>query len=174
MSPRKPKPTSSVSTSPVLRPEEVPVTQAMLYGVRDELIHRMGLMEGRLEPKFDGRFQKIDERFEKIDQRFEKIDERFEQVDKRFDRMEVAQDKLASEVSRVYTAMGLLRTELSAEISRVGVLVEEQNARNQVVLEGLSGLFRRQEKVESEVSETKRFIQEMTIALRKSGLPISS
>src|SRR4051812_30210090 len=35
-----------------------------------------------------------------------------------------------------------------SEVARVGLHVEEQNSRNQIVLEGLSGLFQRQERVE--------------------------
>lgn len=38
-----------------------------------------------------------------------------------------------------------------SEVARVGVLVEEQNSRNNIVMEGLNGLWQRQQRVESRV-----------------------
>ena len=71
------------------RAADVPVTQTMLYLVRDEL-----------KADFSGRFEKI-----------------------------------------------------SSELHRVALLVEVQTARNTIVLDGLTSLFTRQERVESQVDK---------------------
>ncbi len=191
MSPKKSKSSRTIpSPAADLRPDDVPANRGMLFAVRDELSHRMAEMEGRLTGRFDAKFEALDQKFQAMDAKFEarfqamdaKFEARFQAMDAnfeaRFQAMDVKVDgihhSLAAEISRVHTDMGRLGSELRAEISRVGVLVEEQNARNAVVLEGLSGLFRRQEKVEDDVEDMKSFIQRMTISLRKSGLQISS
>ena len=78
--------------------ENVPMTQKMLYLVRDELkasIHSQ-----------DARFDSIDEKFKSLEH---KMDSRFNELK---------------------------------------ILIEEQNARNRIVLDGLTNLFARQERIE--------------------------
>ncbi len=65
--------------------------------------------------------------------------------------------------SEVKTESAALRAEVSrlsvkvegigTEVARLGVLFEEQNANNRIVLEGLSGLWHRQERIESRITE---------------------
>ena len=72
---------------------------------------------------------------------FKKIDARFNQNDARFDATDAKLERVLSEVSRI------------------GILVEEQNSRNQVVLEGLTGLWQRQDRVETRVDEVEKLVQ---------------
>jgi septal ring factor EnvC (AmiA/AmiB activator) len=68
-----------------------------------------------------------------------------------------------SEIAQVRSEFGQLRSEMSlvhsemsqvrSEMARVGVLVEEQNANNRIVLEGLSGLWQRQGQFETRLQE---------------------
>lgn len=46
--------------------------------------------------------------------------------------------------SKIEQVLGVVH-QVAAEVARVGTLVEEQNSRNEVVLEGLSVLFHRQD-----------------------------
>jgi hypothetical protein len=48
---------------------------------------------------------------------------------------------------------------VAAEVARIGVLVEEQNSRNRIVLEGLTGLAQRQDRVESRMDEVEKTVQ---------------
>ena len=70
----------------------------------------------------------------------------FAQVDSRFNLIE---SKLAQVLS---------------EVARVGVSIEEQNSRNQVVLEGLTNLYHRQERADARSEEVRSLVQ--TLALR--------
>jgi hypothetical protein len=49
--------------------------------------------------------------------------------------------------------MEILRSEVKSEIHRLALLVEEQNARNKIVMDGLTELFYRQDRVEKLVSK---------------------
>lgn len=84
------------------RAENVPVTQKMLYGVRDELKSDMKAMEARLDGKIDSNFH-----------------------------------SLSAQVHQLHS-----------QVHRIGILVEEQNAKNNIVLDGLTMLFERQERME--------------------------
>lgn len=81
------------------RAQNVPVTQRMLYGVRDELKSEMKAMDFRFEGKFHA---------------------------------------LSAQIH-----------ELHSQVHRIGILVEEQNAKNNIVLDGLTSLFERQERLEN-------------------------
>ena len=84
---------------------DVPVTQVMLNGVRDELKSDIS----SLEHKMNAGFKAHDARFETVE----------------------------SKIDKVYS-----------EVHRIGVIVEEQATRNNVVLEALTSLFHRQDRVE--------------------------
>lgn len=112
------------------RAQDVPVTQKMLYLVRDELKADIKSLEHKINARFEGqnsKFKSIDSRFESIDARFESIDARFESIDSKLEK-------------------------LTAEFHSMKLLIEEQNAKNNIVLDGLTSLFHRQDRVEKLVS----------------------
>jgi predicted nuclease with TOPRIM domain len=128
--------------------KDLPATQGILHLVRNELKENISElkaeirgMNGRFD-QIDGKFAQIDGKFDQIDGRFAQIDGKFVQVDGRFDQLEAKMDEM--------------KHELKGEISRLAVLVEEQNVRNNIVLEGLSGLFHRQEKVENRIDNVEK------------------
>jgi chromosome segregation ATPase len=94
-----------------------------------------------------GEFKKVDARFKEVDARFKEVDAGFDRVDARFDRVDAAIAKVSSEISH-----------LASEMARMAVLNEEQHARNNIVLESLSGLFTRQERVETRVDAVERTV----------------
>ena len=73
----------------------------------------------------------------RMDARFDSFNAR---MDARFERIEAKIEQLASSVHRI------------------GVLVEEQNARNNIVLDGLTNLFDRQERHEERTSALEKHL----------------
>lgn len=133
--------------------KDIPVTQAMLYGVRDELVKRMDAGFKRHDAKFislEARFKEIDARFVGIDARFVGIDARFQKIDARFDKIDAR-----------FTEQDAKFDKLGGEIHRLAVLVEEQNAKNNIVLEGLRGLFDRQERVEKRTDQMEQILSRL-------------
>lgn len=123
---------------------ELPATQGMLKLVRDELRAEMKAGFHRIESRFneqESKFSTIDSRFNQIDSRFNQIDSRFSQIDARFEKIDARFEQVLS------------------EIARLGVLIEEQNSRNKIVLEGLTGLWQRQEQFDLRLtSEVERCV----------------
>ena len=74
---------------------------------------------------------------------FKEVDARFNEVDASLALMRASIEKMAS------------------EMSRFGVLMEEQNSRNHIVLEGMSGLWTRQERVETRVDGFENFLKSL-------------
>jgi hypothetical protein len=72
---------------------------------------------------------------------------------------------LRSEIDHRFCAVDAQLHKMAAEISRVGLLVEEQNANNRLVLEGLSGLFHRQDRVEKRMDGIETWVKD---ALRRT------
>ncbi len=103
---------SQKSKKTPVRSKDIPVTQAMLYKVRNDLKH----------DNFSIRHE-MNARFKEVDARFNQVDARFNQVDARF-------EKLESKMEEVLSA-----------VHRVGLLVEEQDARNKYVLDGYAQLY---------------------------------
>ena len=104
-----------------LKSFELPVSQQMLYGVRDEL--KSDLASFRLEvrseaKKVDARFDEVAGKFKNVDARFDEVVGKFKNVDARFDQV-------------------LSKLEVqSAQNHRMLTLLEEQEHRNKYVLDG--------------------------------------
>ena len=120
-------------SKPPRKSPDIPVTAAMLNEARYEL--KAEITSFRLE--VNARFKQVDARFERVDARFEQIDARFEQIDARFEQVEASILSLKSEVAKVLAA-----------VHRVGLLVEEQNARNKYALDGYASLSERMDEWE--------------------------
>ena len=133
-------------------PAGLPATQGMLHLVRSELKAEMRAGFSNVDARFnqvDARFNKVDARFDEVRVEFSKVyaelnkmNARFNKIDARFNEMDGKFNGLNSKFELVLS-----------EVHRIGLMVEEQNSRNTVVLEGLTGLFRRQEHLESQTNE---------------------
>jgi chromosome segregation ATPase len=131
--------------------KDLPATQGLVYLVRNEM--RSNFQEFRAETqsefkKVEARFKKVGARFNEIDARFNQIDARFNQVDARFSELEARIDQVLAAVHQV-----------AGEVARIGVLVEEQNTKNSVTLEGHTGLAQRQDRLEVRVTEVERLVK---------------
>lgn len=96
----------------------------------------------QLEAKFDSKFAEMDSKFEQLEAKF---DSRFAQVDLKFAQLEA---KFDSKFDR-----------MMSEMHRIGLLVEEQNARNKFVLDGYTSIVDRLDKHDTEIAEIKNIIE---------------
>jgi chromosome segregation ATPase len=120
--------------------EDQPASRKMLHLVRDELKSDIRTLSRKMDSRFsendsklksiDARFNEVDARFNEVDARFNEVDAQFKQVDARFSEMHARFD------------------EMKADHFRTQVLLEEQHSNNRIVLEGLQGLWQRQERIE--------------------------
>jgi chromosome segregation ATPase len=129
-----------------IRASDLPATRGMLQHVRSELKAEMRagfkMMDARFA-KIDARFSEQDSRFNQIDARFAKIDARFSEQDSRFNQID----------ARFET--------LSADVARIGILFEEQNANNRIVLEGLTSLWQRQDRIETRTDGIEELVRSL-------------
>lgn len=133
------------SLSPILYSKKLVATQGMFFHLEKELKLEIKSTEKRLNSKF----HKIDARFAFIDARFNQMEARFSEIDARFNAIESKIDKVL------------------AEVHRMAVLMEEQNARNRFVLEGYDQLYKRQDRLEIEVDRRLKNIEELIITKKE-------
>ncbi|MGK5090116.1 hypothetical protein WDW86_21410 [Bdellovibrionota bacterium FG-2] len=110
--------------------KDLPATQGMLQLVRAELKADIRSLSSEMKAGFN----QIDSKFSQVDSKFSQVDSRFNQVDSKLERV-------------------------LSDVARIGVIVEEQNANNRVVLEGLTGFWQRQERVETRVDEWEKLLR---------------
>lgn len=111
------------------RASEVLVTQAMLYKVRDELKDFVKSEIHGLKSEIRG--------------------------------LKSENHGIKSEIHEMKSEIHEIRSDihgLKSEVHRMAVLIEEQNAKNSIVLEGLAGLFHRQDRLEGEFYEFRKTI----------------
>src|SRR5262249_33302631 len=135
-------------------PNEVPVTPPMLAGVRTEILRRID--QAREEAKADN--QRLDG---KIDAAVQRLDSKIDAV-----RSELKADihegkadvhEVKADVHEVKA--GLARVE--ASVARIEVLIEAQEARNKIVLDGLASVLARQDHVEQRVTQVEETVRRL-------------
>lgn len=116
------------------RADELPVTQKLFNGLREEMNSKFISLEYKMDAGFkavDARFQSFEAKFQAFEAKFQSLDSKFLAIDSKFH-------------------------DLDSKIHRILVLVEEQNARNAVVFDGLTSLFGRQDRIEARVDELEK------------------
>lgn len=135
----------------------------------DSIDQRFESIDKRFD-SIDKRFEAIDQRFDSIDRRFEAIDKRFEAIDKRFDSIDIkfeAIDKRFDSIDKRFEAMDKrfdsiemkldsFIEEMRADRHQMKVLMETQEARNKIVLEGYEQLYFRQDRLEVKTEEVNK------------------
>jgi archaellum component FlaC len=156
-----------------MRAKDLPATQGMLQLVRSELKAEMRSGFRKVDARFnqmEANFSGIDARFKTIDARFNEVDARFSEVDARFNQIDARFSEIDARFSQVDSRLNTFDSKFEqvlSEIARVGFLVEEQNSRNLVVLEGLTGLFQRQERLETRVDGIDSLVQSIAARSRR-------
>ena len=125
-----------------IKSKDVPVTEAMLYLVRDELKSHIISHESR----------------------FDSIDKRFESIDKRFDSFELRIESMFSKIDAKLDKM-------QAEIHRSNLIAEEQNSRNKFVMDGYTSVYYRCEENEKRINEVENDFQKLLKARNNEPMP---
>lgn len=121
------------------RKDEVWVTQKMLWHVRDEL-------------KSD--FKQLDQGQKYLESKIDKLDAKIDAV---HDTLDAKIDQLDAKMDvRFSTLESKLESKMDSHFHQLAALAEEQNARNIAVLDGLSILSNRQDRLESEWTQFKK------------------
>ncbi len=180
--PKAPRP--SVQKVPAERQiptvSELPVTRAMLLGVREELAARLDQHTAqfaevharfdRVDARLDqhtARFGEVDARFEQIDARFEQVDARFKQIDARFDRVDAEFRELRADMAALRLEMVAFKAEVRADLARIKTIVEEQDARNRIVMEVVQGHNARFDRMEADIAASREMFREIMAAVVK-------
>lgn len=108
------------------RDAELPVTKRLLDLTKQELKGDISTL--RLEMKAE--FAKLDARFSSIDARFDSQDARFSSIDARFD----SQDARFASIDHRFE-------EISTQLKKMTVILEEQNDRNRAALDGYAAVY---------------------------------
>jgi hypothetical protein len=127
------------------RSSDVFVTQKMLYAVRDELKSDNKALAHQLRSEMKKLNHDLRGDMEQLSHELRGEMRKFGQ-DLRGDMEKLSHD-LRSEMAK-----------MSSELSRHGALAEEQNARNIAVIDALTSLFTRQERVETRIDDVEKTI----------------
>jgi chromosome segregation ATPase len=133
--------------------KDLPATQGMLQLVRTELKSEMKAGFRGIDAKLDemnSKFSTMDAKFSDIGARFNGVEGRFNAIDAKFSRVDARFNHMDSKFEQVLS-----------EVSRIGLLVEEQNSKNQIVLEGLTSLWQRQERIENRTDAVEKFVRSL-------------
>jgi chromosome segregation ATPase len=135
--------------------DEVPVTRGMLSGVRTEFLQRLD--QGREEAKAEK--QELDGTIDAVRAEL-KVD--IQKVDAKLDAVRVELHEVRADIHRLDASIH----EMKAGMARIEVLVEEQNARNRIVLDGITALLSRQNQVEQRVVQVEDTVRELAATPR--------
>jgi hypothetical protein len=139
--------------------DEVPITSAMLAGVRTEILRRID--QAREDAKADNR--RLDAKINVVcaesNANSYKIEVMRQDVVQLRSTVNAGRTELKSEISELRTEMQVSFHELKsayhgmqASLARMETLMEEQNARNKIVLEGLASSLSRHEQAEARIT----------------------
>ena len=153
--PKKSKPTvkrgSLVKRPLPERSRDVPATQGMLEGVRSELKSEIRSVRSEMNSRFIEVHSKIDATSASLNARMDALDA---SLNARMDALDASlnarMDALSAKIDAQFETM-------NATLFRMAVLSEEQRAENRIVLEALTGMMQRQDRLEGRVDVLERF-----------------
>ena len=133
-------------SAPIPAADEVPVTNAMLGMVRTEVLHRID--QAREEARADT--QRIDAKIDAV------------KAELKADIHEVKADiqEVKADLHDVKAAVHGMQ----AQMTRMAVLMEAQDARNKIVLDGITALLSRQNQVEDRVTQVEETVRSLVSA----------
>lgn len=119
------------------------VSQKMLYSVRDELIAHT-----------EKKFQQTEVRFNELQSEIHSVKAEIQDVRSEVHAVKAEIQELRSELHALKAEIHEVKAavaQLEKTVHRMALLVEEQNNRNKIVLDGLAQLFERQERIEKKI-----------------------
>lgn len=134
-----------------------------------DLDSRIQNLDSKLDSKTQALDSKIDAKFHELDSKFDsriqaldsKFDSKFQDLDSKLDtnvqalnlKIDTYRLELNAKIDATESRLNSSILNLTSEVHRLGVLVEEQNNRNKIVLDGLAHIFDRQERLESTINK---------------------
>lgn len=161
------------------RAKDVPVTQKMLYLVRDELKSSIQALDLKIssgesrKDSLDSKLGSLDSRMDSLDSKLGSLNLRMDSLDSKLGSLDLRMDSLDSKLSSLDSRIDSLDSKLDcrfdkmmaeihglkSEIHRIALISEEQNAKNNIVLDGLTSLFARQERIEARMDACERAVK---------------
>ena len=151
----KSKKTKIPSKIPILKTSELPATQLMLTTLRKQIKSEIN----SLEKKLDSKFNQVDSQFSQVESRFSQVESRFNQVESRFNQVDSKISQVESKINQVDSKIELVL----AEMHRMAILVEEQNSKNNFVLDGYASLYERQDRLELRFDAHEKNIEDLIL-----------
>ncbi len=158
---------SKVPTPPTSYPrsaQDAFVTQKMLYSVRDELMAHTDGRFHELKTEIHGTKREINgvkSEIHEVKAEIHEIKSEVHEVKSEIHGVKAEIHEVKSEIHGVKAEIHEVRAEihevkaglakLDKSVHRVALLVEEQNNRNKIVLDGLAQLFTRQDRIEKKL-----------------------
>lgn len=168
----KKKQSTQTQTVTVPRKADVPVTQKMLHLVRDQLQEQMLGTEHRLRAEIESSTESVRQEFRSTAESLrQELHSRTESLKQE---IHSTRDSLHKDMSEIKVNIETLHADvhdIRSDIHRLGGLIEEQNARNAVVMDGLGILFGRQERVENRMDHFETDMS-LWIATAKKPNPV--
>lgn len=130
---------------PSAKVDDQPATRGMLKLVRDELKEEFKLLRLEINQVKTASNEKYIHLNQKIEQLRLEFDQKIEQLRSEFSqKIEQLRSEFRSEIDQLRHEIG----QLKVMVHRTNLLVEEQNANNRIVLEGLQAIWQRQNRLE--------------------------
>src|SRR5581483_4655117 len=147
-----------------LTEKTVPASRGELFQVRDELKADFRRLDFRLD-SLDAKIDSVDKKVDQVDKKIDQLDKKIDQMGKKFDQVDKRLDEVDKRFDEVNKKFVWLRDEFKAEfeklysmIARIELLAEHQRNENKVVLDGLNGLYQRQDRVEQKVDSYDKIL----------------
>lgn len=122
--------------------DELPVTRAMLSAVRTELLERVDQVQNKLEAKIH------------------EVRAEVQEVRAEVHALKAEVHGLKAEIHEIKADIH----EIKGGMARMMLLLEEQNARNKVVLDGLVAVMARQERTETRLDRVEEMVRSLASA----------
>ena len=142
--------------------KEMPATQGMLMAVRDELKHEIAASEKRTYARIE---EVRGELLGEIAASEKRTNARIDELSARVDKLDANVQELRVSVARLEAAV----EKLHAVAMRGLALNEQQDARNAIVLEAVTGMIDRQNRIEKRQDEQEELLRLVIRGLRAPG-----
>lgn len=139
----------NTNSSP-LKSGDIPATKAHLELFRQELKSDITSLSLQMDSQFkdlDSKFASIEGRFTTIDSKFTNLDSKFKNIDSKFINLDSKFKSIDSKFEK-----------LTSVLFEMKAILEEQNSRNRVVLDGYAHLFDKSTATDSRIENLEKKI----------------
>ena len=144
-----------------LRPRKsntIPVNKALLNATAREIKSEITSVILAVK-SVDQKISSLDHKIESANQKISSLDHKIESVDKKVDAFKDEMNSRFSLVDAQFSSMDSKFEKLMAVVHRTNAIVEEQNAKNQFVLDGYASLYA----IQKDLDQRLRLIEKKAI-----------